>query len=183
MFDHADYWVKMYLRLPTFFIGSITGYIMFYNKGRKSSANNFFKLIGWTLSLGFIAVHALNKIWFRSSLGKTIYEALCRQLWAISICWIIYACHQLASGGILRRFLSMNLWQPLSKLCLSTYLVHYIYLTLTFANQKDFQWHDEWAQIHIYVGDIIMSFAFGLILYIMVEAPSVRILQLIVGSK
>lgn len=138
---------------------------------RKVNQKSCLVVCGWILSLGFICLHILRLLKPSSKIGGYIYESIYRELWASSICWIIYACHQLKSGGVLRSFLSSNLWQPLSKLCFSTYVIHYIYLDLSNLNQKDLIWLPTCWHIHMYISDIIISFVLGTLFYLIVEAP------------
>lgn len=144
-----------------------------------SSQQNHGKIavnMGWTLSLGFMAVDAFFPFKFEALYSKHFYAALHREAWAASICWIVYACHHLKSGGIIRSFLSKLFWKPFSKICLSVYLTHYVYLFLTHFNQKDFVWFNAGWQFQIYIGDVFISFVLGLIFYLVVEAPTVNIL-------
>lgn len=52
-----------------------------------------------------------------------LYDGLSRVCWSIALCYIIFACVHNA-GGPVNRFLSHPLWQPLSRLSYSMYLVH-----------------------------------------------------------
>jgi peptidoglycan/LPS O-acetylase OafA/YrhL len=115
--------------------------------------------------------------------GRFFYVSISRELWAASICWIIFACHQLKSGGALRRLLSNPLWQPFSKLCLSVYLVHFIYIELTQYDRTQSGPINVWWEIHIHIGDIFISLLFGTIFYLMLEAPAARIIQMIFKEK
>jgi hypothetical protein len=64
------------------------------------------------------------------------FESTHRIVWAIFISWIIFACHHLKSGGILKKFLEHRYWQPLARMCLSIYLGEQKYFKkpLTFVN-------------------------------------------------
>jgi len=44
-------------------------------------------------------------------------------LWATAVGWIILACYY-GFGGFINRFLSHKYWQPISRMCLSIYLIH-----------------------------------------------------------
>lgn len=167
---------QTHFRMSAYLIGIITGYLLYYKGYRKTRHEKYFVLLGWTLSLGFMITHIFCSL--RSLFGFYIYEIIYRELWAASICWIIYACHQLKSGWILRSFLSSLFWQPLSKLGLSVYLIHYVYLDLMHLNQKEIIWLGTLPQIHIYIADILISFALGAIFYLTVEAPTCQIVQM-----
>lgn len=64
-------------------------------------------------------------LWF------ALYDGVGRVVWSLALCYIIFACvHN--SGGAINWFLSHPLFQPLSRLSYSIYLVHFpvIYATL-----------------------------------------------------
>lgn len=151
---------------------------MYNQKERKPSQSSFINFVGWTLSLGFLATHVFHPLRPESVIGSHIYVSIFRELWAASICWIVYACHQLNSGGVIREFLSSAVWQPLSKICLSTYLIHYIYLSLAYDNQKELSFTGAWWRVHTITADVFISFVLGAIFYLVVEAPTGRLVKL-----
>jgi peptidoglycan/LPS O-acetylase OafA/YrhL len=122
------------------------------------------------LSIGFfwfymIKIHTTTI----SQFTRKVLVATDRELWASALCWIIFACHSLKSGGIIKRFLSHHAWQPLSKLSLNMYLLHmyFIYSTGGFFGVKfGFLW-----MCHVHVGDIFFAIVLGALAYVLVEAP------------
>lgn len=142
-------------------------------------------LLSWILALGFIIFHVyFQPAFYRNQYGHNIYNSSARFLWACSICWIIFACHHLKSGGLIRSFLSHQFWQPLSKLGLSVYLVHYIYIDYVEADPlepKDgFSLY--WT-VHISAGDILISFFLGALFHLFVEAPIANLIALLCDRK
>lgn len=163
-------------RIGEYFIGIIFGFFLYdfevSTKFRNSLSCQFLTFFCWFLSLAFLASHIyLEPKLFLNQTGQNIYDAVSRDLWALSICWIIFACHHLQSGSIIRTILSLPFWQPLSKMCLSIYLTHFIYIMMTMANFKTRLVVETWWEIHILVGDVFISIAFALIFYIAIEAP------------
>lgn len=164
-------------------IGVIGGFLIF---DRKSSGNLNRVVVNvfWLMSLGFITSHVFFKLKpVDSRVGRLLYDSVYRELWSCAIAWIVYACHHLKSGAILRCFFSHRLWQPLSKTCLSVYLTHFVYLTLTHYNQKEIQWVNLWWQVHIHIADIVISFFIGFLFFLIVEAPTTNILKHLWRSK
>jgi hypothetical protein len=167
-------------RIGEYFIGIMAGYLMFDLKVSESilasKLQKVLSIFAWLLSLAFMTVHVyFEPKSFLSQTSQNFYDAVSKELWAISICWIIFACHHLKSGGVLRTFLSHHSWQPLSKMCLSIYLVHFIYIMMTMANFKKKLIVDTWWEIHILVGDVFISIAIAAVFYIGVEAPVAKI--------
>jgi peptidoglycan/LPS O-acetylase OafA/YrhL len=107
-----------------------------------------------------------------------------RFLWACSIGWTIFACQQLKSGGVIRTFLSHRMWQPIAKLSLSIYLVHFIFLST--VEMDPIQPKDGFMFQHIVLisaGDMLMSLFLGIFFYIFVEAPISNLIMMIPDRK
>lgn len=68
---------------------------------------------------------------FMSPYFETFLFTFGKLFWAIAISVIIFTCHH-GYAGFINRFLSMNVWIPLSKMSLSFYLtsagIQYIYV-------------------------------------------------------
>jgi peptidoglycan/LPS O-acetylase OafA/YrhL len=175
-------------RLQEYLIGIIFGYLMYNMKVRTK--NSILSLLvfyfGWTLSLGFMYLHVLDRIMphLPATIDEQAYHETVRSLWSLSVCWIVFTCHHHRTGGIIRWFLSLNMWQPLSKISLCIYLVHEPYLTATKRlSLKSSTSYGSWGNLHINIGDFFFSTIFGAMLYLVVEAPSSRILGIIFTKK
>lgn len=90
---------------------------------------------------------------------------------------IIMSCMFFPKRNLLQWFLSHPLWQPLSKLTLSIYLIHWIYLFITGNNFKDLAHYDSWWMFHIFLGDVMASIMLATVLYLCIEAPFSKILS------
>lgn len=169
-------------RIGEYLVGVIAGYFM-YNinvSGRNLQFNKLASFTCWLLSISFMIFHVFldpkSKI---NERNQQIYDSISKETWACSICWIVFACHQLKSGGFVRKFLSNHLWQPLSKMCLSIYLLHFLYIFMTVSDQKQLQVVEIWWQIHIHVGDLTISLVLAAMFYILVEAPTANIIAIV----
>lgn len=60
-------------------------------------------------------------------------NGLSRTVWAIAVCYIIFACTH-NYGGLVNAFLSHPLWQPFSRISYSTYLLHYPVMIARMSN-------------------------------------------------
>lgn len=57
------------------------------------------------------------------AIESAIYTPSSRIVWSLILCLVIYACVK-GYGGPVNWFLSLKLWQPLSRLTYAIYLVH-----------------------------------------------------------
>jgi peptidoglycan/LPS O-acetylase OafA/YrhL len=175
------HYFETHFRLAEYLVGVITGFIM-HNKEmssrieRKLNEKKFLLWICWSLSIGFLWFHIFQ---FPSLLLTptifNIYTSIERELWAISICWIVFACHSLKSRGIIGKVLSYPPWQILSKLCLSIYLLHFPMLLYTadyYQNVFGFIW-----LMHLHAGDVVLSIAVAMMAFVLVEAPVGQVVE------
>ena len=170
------HYFETHFRLASYLFGVITGYIMYNEEiSRKietklNENNKLYLWICWSGCIGFLWFHTFQvpSVQFSTNF-LNIYLSVERELWACSICWIIFACHRLKSGGVIRTVLSHPSWQPLSKLSLSMYLLHMPYLLYTaeyYGNVRGFLW-----LAHLHAGDIFISIGAAAFGYVLVEAP------------
>lgn len=178
---HPEAWRETHYRAVPYMMGIVTGCFMINCRKNISVPNDYIRnvltLFGWAVAIYFLCI----PYYFWKPLYLE-YDAH-RDAWAASFCWIIFACHQLNSGGILRIFLSLPFWEPLSKICLSVYLIHFPYMLIADANRKENVWIDAWWKISIYVGDIVVSIFLGTLLYLCVEIPFFKITQIILDQR
>lgn len=118
-------------RIGPWMIGVVLGYILHVNKERKNKFSRAAKATGWILaSIIFCAV----MIAYLPSLEQRISESpiLCscivafhRSLFSIAIAWLIFACHKLNSGGIIKYLLELPYWQPIGERTQLRYSIFY----------------------------------------------------------
>lgn len=176
------YYKQSHHRLAEYLIGIISGYLMYSinNNGKPLKVSKFISWGGWMLSSTFMIYHVFYEPKKDlSSFGVNLYDSISREAWTCCICWMIFACHYLQSGGFVRTILSHPFWQPLSKMCLSIYLIHFLYIALTVANRKQNIYFEIWWQLHIHVGDIFISIILSGIFYTLIEAPTAKVLGIL----
>ncbi|CRL04333.1 CLUMA_CG017427, isoform A, partial [Clunio marinus] len=177
IYEHMEY------RLGQYFIGILTGYIIYDYKKLNLRLSNSKIALGWAFSICIISDRIFNFLSPSISTLHHIYDAVRDDMWACSICWIVFACHCLKSGGFFRAFLSQHSWQPISRMCLSIYLVHYQYMTLTYVNQKQVSWFGMWWQLQVYIGDIVTCMILSAIFHLFVEAPGIQLTTLLWSKR
>lgn len=179
-FTWYDYYVTTHYRLPEYLVGIIFGYLIHISKNSQNLTKQNFILsyIGWILSFVFIYNHfwGLSPRYF-GPIGRVAFKSISRALWSLSICYVIFACHQHQTGGIIRWFLSLNFWQPLSKIGLSIYIAHTSYLVATSGNIQKKSAFGLWWNFMIHSSDFMASIVIGACLYLLVEAPTGKLLN------
>ncbi|XP_058814383.1 nose resistant to fluoxetine protein 6-like [Topomyia yanbarensis] len=117
-------------RMAVWLFGTIFGYILYKTKSTGVHLTKRHYAIGWSTCFALLGliVYALYEF-VRSDFNEftkvadALYEALHRSVFSICIMWIIFACVN-GNGGFINEVLSSPLWQPLSKLSFTMYLLH-----------------------------------------------------------
>lgn len=129
-------------RAGPWFVGMILGYFLFRTQGKKIIINKFLNGFMWIFSVSVLFSVIFLQLGF-SSATDTIprgyhvsFLALQRNIWGVTLCWIIFACQNLKTGGIIRWFLSLSQWQPISRMGLSMYLIGAVYQVMMILNQR-----------------------------------------------
>ena len=126
------------------------------------------------LSSALVSQEICNYL-FKSKLYQEFFHATYRIIFTCNVGWMIFSFHYLKSGSVIRWFLSHPLWQPLSKLSLSIYLVHDVYIIMSVSNTKELSHYEMSWFMHILAGDIVMSILYGALLYLLFEAPIAKL--------
>ncbi|KAM7304819.1 nose resistant to fluoxetine protein 6 [Ixodes scapularis] len=83
------------------------------------------------------------------------------------------------NGGLLNKFLSWNVFIPLSRLTYGIYLVHLLFHLLRMANTKTAIDVDEYLQIRNSIGTFGLSVLLAYLLYLTCEAPTQHLCKLL----
>jgi peptidoglycan/LPS O-acetylase OafA/YrhL len=181
-----QYYLPPTYRLSEFIIGVLFGYFMHCNQKKNfetSKAKLIVCYLGW-----IIAIATLYRIiWsglHQNPLPKTYFcNAIYRPMWSLAVCWIVYACHQLKTGGLIRWFLELSLWQPLSRIGLSTFIFHLIYFYMTDRDVDRKSSFGMWHSYTLHMNDILVTTVLGLIVYLFFEAPTGRLIAMCWTTK
>jgi peptidoglycan/LPS O-acetylase OafA/YrhL len=96
------------------FLGMITGYYLYTFRGKTFKINKFLNAFLWIILISTLVANVYLQAAIETSsnpLPRAIHVAfisLHRNIWAIQICCIIFACQNLKTGGIERWFLSFS---------------------------------------------------------------------------
>ncbi|CAN7941136.1 unnamed protein product, partial [Ixodes hexagonus] len=169
-----------------FFTGCISVLLVQWYTNR--SLPMFLQLSGWGIAVACGLCCLFMKFdWYRgtqstSEACKLAYAFFDRILWSISLMWISFVC-SVSKGGYLCRFLSWELFVPMSRLSFGVYLVHSpFYIVQThIARERLFYSHNTLVMqcFGVFVWSHILSYA----LYITCEAPTSRLERMIFMPK
>lgn len=135
---HLVIYIKPWYRIGPYLVGLVLGYHLagfscIPQKLRPCSYQ--FIITGWALSIiaGFWALFGLYPALqgWNWPLYHLLYGSFSRTVFAISLGWVIYACHT-GIGGILNTVLSWPPLLPFSILSYSVYLIHMIPVVFTY---------------------------------------------------
>jgi len=109
------------------------------------------------------------------------YGMLHRQVFALSVSWLIYACHT-GMGGPVNRILSCRFLIPLSSLCYTVYLFHMIPVVLTYLMVPfPIQYTGQLAIFVHCLIQLIVSYVFGVICALVAELPALNIERILLA--
>ncbi|XP_053699369.1 nose resistant to fluoxetine protein 6-like [Sabethes cyaneus] len=117
-------------RMAVWLLGTIFGYILYTTKSTGVQLAKRYYAIGWSTCFALLGLMTYSLYEFIrtdfnefSNVADAFFEALHRSVFAICVMWIIFACVN-GKGWLINDFLSSSLWQPLSKLSFTMYLLH-----------------------------------------------------------
>ena len=91
-------------------------------------------------------------------------------IWSIAVCYIIFACRQDIRGPI-NWFLSLPMWQPLSRLSYSIYIFHYIVIKTTMNTLEIPRSFSEMSALQAYISIFVMSTFLAIPMTLAFELP------------
>ncbi|XP_043500964.1 nose resistant to fluoxetine protein 6-like [Polistes fuscatus] len=173
---------KPWLRAGPYFIGTITGYLLF-KTNCKIELSLYIKLTGWLLSglIMFSVVYGLYPANL-TVVVSSIYAALGHTAWALAVSFIVVQCCT-GSARMIDSILSLRLMYPLSRLTYCAYLVHPVIMMIT-AGQMDGPLHlHNGIVLIVYFGNLVASYLVSFCISIALEAPVVSLLKIFFTGK
>lgn len=109
-------------------------------------------------------------------------DAVCRVVWSIVLCYIIFACFH-GSGGPVNWFLSHPFWQPANRLCFAIFIVHPMILTITLGTIQTPQVINGLTLFSITVVNLVLTFFAAFLITIAFDSPVINVEKLILGQN
>ncbi|XP_011687955.1 PREDICTED: nose resistant to fluoxetine protein 6 [Wasmannia auropunctata] len=173
---------KPWLRAGPYFIGTISGYILFKTKCQLKLPMGV-ELIGWILSAAimFSVVYGLYP-GNLTVMVSSVYAALGHTAWAMAVAFIVIQCCT-GSARMIDSLLSLRLMYPLTRLTYCAYLVHpVIMMVTTTAMDGPLHLHNGIVLI-LYFGNLVASYLLSFCISLAFEAPVVTLLKIAFTSK
>nr|XP_023027647.1 nose resistant to fluoxetine protein 6-like [Leptinotarsa decemlineata] len=134
------YYTPTHTRFPPYMIGMLCGLFM---KSIQSSRVGKCRLTQvqsfavWSAAISFLAISTFMSLALSDETTALIalYDAVHRSIWSLGICSIILMCFT-HNGGIINKFLSLKIFQVLSKLTYCIYIFHFMIIHLKVASLK-----------------------------------------------
>lgn len=111
-----------------------------------------------------------------------LYDAVCRVIWPIVLCYIVFACIH-GSGGPVNWFLSHPLFQPGNRLCFAIFMVHPLIMTITLGTIQSPPHISELTLFSIVLVNLILTTLGGIVATLAFESPIINIEKLLLGSS
>uniref|UniRef100_A0A182INL9 Nose resistant-to-fluoxetine protein N-terminal domain-containing protein n=1 Tax=Anopheles atroparvus TaxID=41427 RepID=A0A182INL9_ANOAO len=117
-------------RMSVWLFGVLFGYLLHRTRAARVKLSQPLLALGWLCTAAILAAtgYSLKQVYTGDytrllPIADAFYESLHRSFWAFAVMWVIFVCIN-QQGGFVDRFLGCPLWQPLSRLSYSMYLVH-----------------------------------------------------------
>lgn len=110
------------------------------------------------------------------------YETVGRIIWSICVCYIIFACVH-GSGGWINTFLSLPMWQPLTKLSYSIFLIHYTIIKIIMYSIKTPLYFNAFTAFQSFISIYVLSTFVAIPMALAFELPINAITKLLTAPK
>ncbi|XP_030750747.1 O-acyltransferase like protein-like isoform X2 [Sitophilus oryzae] len=175
------YYLITHTRASPWFVGALMGYLVFQIKfGYYNIKLNKVLISGiWltVLSLIPICIFVGHKDLTSEKYNKyanAFYNSLVRPLWASCIGWIVFAC-TMGYGGFINSFLSLPIFQVLSRFTYSIYLLHVTILYMITYAAKSPAYFSIFHVAYSFWGITMMTFVLSTFWVLTFESPVIVI--------
>ncbi|XP_063845290.1 nose resistant to fluoxetine protein 6-like isoform X2 [Scylla paramamosain] len=178
----SEYFKNIYLtpwcRAEPWVAGVWLGYIFYKQGDKRLKMSPLLVTVGWTVAslTGLLVVYGMYS--YNSILHPVPYEVMTqivyggghRLAWGAVLAWLVLACHN-GYGGIVDDFLSHPIWQPISRLTYSIYLVAFPMQFLLAYNLRVASYYSYINKIIETVGALVVAFPVAVLVSLMAESP------------
>ena len=181
---HEEYYTKPYCRIGAYIVGMMTGYVL-YKTQCKARIHPAVAVIGWMFAtvVGLSVMYGLYGHYNghpQSEDTAAFWNSIHRPAWALSICWVIFACAN-GYGGPINTFLSWNWLLPLSRLTYCAYMVHWPVMDFFLYTQREPFYVNNNNIVFSYLGILWVTFFLAFINSMTFEGPFLGLEKLVMA--
>ncbi|XP_030850769.1 nose resistant to fluoxetine protein 6 [Strongylocentrotus purpuratus] len=170
-----EIYVKPYCRIAPYLVGMAMGYFFHLYKNKAFKMHPIVAMIGWVFAtaVGMSLVYGLYPSFHGHPLStaeNAAYMALCRFTWAVSLSWVVFACHY-GYGGWINDFLSWELWIPMSRLTYSAYLLHPIIIMVYDFNHGNNYFYSIYMLAFEVTAIVTLAYVAAILMAVAIEFP------------
>ncbi|KAK4883263.1 hypothetical protein RN001_006582 [Aquatica leii] len=174
------------VKASPWFFGLITGYYLFISKKSKLKINKIWANILSTMSIiGFIICIYENKFYTFDDehiLENSFRLIIIHSLFSLCVCWFVYACDN-GYFKLINKFLSLPVFEILSKLSYSAFIIHYMVLNFIVFSWKRPIIFSAFERLIYSFWNIVITMVFALIATLTIEMPVVTIIKFLLSKK
>lgn len=178
------YFWTPYPHAPSYFVGLMLGYAL-YNRSisRLSKAQVRYGWLAFTVCYLTIlfGTYSWNNNAPYSRITSTVYYNMSQVFWSLATGWAILAC-ALGHGGWLNKFLSSPIFVPLGRVSYMTYLSHML-IIMSYPAKMNLVIEPSYVVfLYIFISNLFLSYALGVILTLVYESPILHLQKLLVTN-
>ncbi|CAG7728020.1 unnamed protein product [Allacma fusca] len=190
----VGYYMKPWNRFGTYVVGIVLGYILYLrlkNPTKFKAIPKVVVIVGWILST-FLALGVIfggmyyfdpkNEEETFTSVHAAIYAGIHRQVFSVSIAWVVFACVT-GNGGWVNSLLSWKVFMPLGRLTFCMYITAYR-LQLIYHLMQPHPVHlSVYNTVYMFFAHLVMSSLVAFLLTTSVETPFMQLEKLLFASQ
>ncbi|XP_066140764.1 nose resistant to fluoxetine protein 6-like isoform X2 [Euwallacea fornicatus] len=181
-------YIKTHMRATSYFIGLLSGYLVYWMYKECAKIPDWLLWLGWTLAALFGLGSMSSITWFltpgyvQNNLQSAIYAPLHRTFWDLALGWIITVCVT-ENASAVNKFLSWKFFIPLSRLTYSAYLVNEVVLICYKGLTREATSWTKYNLASVLLGHFVITFSFAFVLCVCFESPILSLKRTLVRTK
>ncbi|PIK40601.1 putative nose resistant to fluoxetine protein 6-like [Apostichopus japonicus] len=174
-------------RIQSYMVGVFCGYILYKYKGHPVKIPKAWNTVGWSLSItvAFICVFALGFSSYENPLPAwfvRLWHGCHRFLFSCTVGWIAFACVT-GNGGPIGKFLSWEVWLPLSRVSYCVYLFHPVVMLHYVLTSNDQLHWNTYTSVYMFLSFFVATYTVSLAVSLLVEVPLLKMTKLLLDQR
>ncbi|KAG8186314.1 hypothetical protein JTE90_007335 [Oedothorax gibbosus] len=168
-----DVHVRTFTHAGPYYVGVVVGFLILKYKNIKMSMA--FCTFGWCCStvLSLCSLYGSHR-WIigeaHGPLLTSLFAALHRTTFAMSVGWVAFACVT-GHGGLVNRFLSSSVFAPLGRLTFLVYLFQSLVIWTKVGSLRERKTFSHYTLLYEFMGHLVCTFLLATPFYLVLEAP------------